>query len=51
MRSVRGPGQSHPRREDATQNLADSHRTHAGALYMQASGHNGEKRKLQMPEQ
>lgn len=51
MRSVRGLGQSHPRREDATRNLADSHRIHAGALYLQANGRNEERRELQISQQ
>ena len=41
MRSGRGLGQSHPQGVGSTQNLAGSHRTHADALYVQASGRNG----------
>jgi len=41
MQSGRGLGQSHPRGVGATRNLADSHRTHADTLYVQANGRNG----------
>lgn len=41
MQSGRGLGQSHPQGVGSTQNLGDSRRTHADALYMQASGRNG----------
>ena len=51
MRSVRGLGQSHPRREDATRNLVDSHRIHGGALYLQANGRNGARWELQISQQ
>jgi hypothetical protein len=51
MRSAHGLGQSHRRREGAIQNLADSHQTRAGALYVQAIGRNGERRELGMSQQ
>jgi hypothetical protein len=51
MRSAHGLGQSHRRREGDIQNLADSHQTRAGALYVQAIGRNGERRELEMSQQ